>query len=54
MTNISQPYELEQIENINKLDEAKYLSQKLEDFISLNDFKDNEEKDIALNNLKCL
>jgi hypothetical protein len=34
MSNISQPYELEQIENLNKLDEAKFLAEKLEELIS--------------------
>ena len=38
------PYELEQIENLNKLDQAKNLAKQLEKFIELDNFSSPEEK----------
>lgn len=52
MTN--HPYEKEQIENLNKLDQSKYLSAQLESCIEQNQFEDPNELTLAKNNLKCL
>ena len=49
------PHELDQVENLNKLDQAKYLATKLEEQInSGNVFTDEDELKIAKTNLKCL
>ena len=48
------PYELEQIENLNKLDQAKYLSKELEKYIEYDSFSSPEEKQTAETNLKSL
>ena len=44
MSNLQHPYEMTQIENLNKIDEAKYLAEKLENFIEQDDFQDEDEK----------
>ena len=48
------PYDIEQIESLNKIDQASFLRKNLEQSISKNDFKDEKEKLIASQNLKCL
>ena len=52
MTN--HPFEKEQIENLNKLDQSKYLSAQLEQCIEQNQFEDPNELNLAKKNLKCL
>ena len=54
MSNISHPYESIQIENLNKIDESKYLAEKLENLIDQDDFQDEDEKQVAHTNLKCM
>ena len=54
MSKLNHPYELEQIENLNKIDQAKYFQTALEKLIESGDFKDEEERKIAGLNLKCL
>ena len=54
MSNISNPYESFQIENLNKIDESKYLAEKLENLIDQDDFQDEDEKQVAHTNLKCM
>ena len=44
MSNTQHPYEMTQIENLNKIDEAKYLAEKLENLIEQDDFQDPDEK----------
>jgi hypothetical protein len=44
MSNIQHPYEMTQIENLNKIDEAKYLAEKLENLIEQDEFQDPDEK----------
>jgi hypothetical protein len=44
MTNLSHPYEMQQIENLNKIDESKFLAEKLKNFIDQDDFKDDDER----------
>ena len=44
MSNTLHPYEMTQIENLNKIDEAKYLAEKLENLIEQDDFQDPDEK----------
>jgi len=49
------PYELDQIENLNKIDQAKYLATQMETMINEPDaINDELEKKTAKNNLKCL
>jgi len=48
------PYELEQIENLNKIDQAKHLARQLEKLIEQDDFSDDSERKAAQSNLKCL
>ena len=54
MSSLDHPYEMEQIENLNKVDQAKYLAQNLQKLIDHNDFSDENEKKNAETNLKCL
>ena len=54
-TNGGHPYELDQVENLNKIDQARYLASKLE--ILINDpegFANEDERKTAKTNLKCL
>ena len=54
MSQLNHPYEMEQIENLNKVDQAKYLSQNLQKLLDQDSFSDPSEKHIAETNLKCL
>jgi hypothetical protein len=54
MSQLNHPYEMEQIENLNKVDQAKYLSQNLQKLLDQDSFSEPSEKHIAETNLKCL
>lgn len=54
MSKIDHPYELEQIENLNKIDQAKFFQIELQKLIDSDDFIDEDERKIAHNNMKCL
>jgi hypothetical protein len=54
MSSLDHPYEMEQIENLNKVDQAKYLAQNLQILIDHNNFSDEDEKKNVETNLKCL
>ena len=48
------PFELEQIENLLKVDEAKFFETQLQALLKTGIFANEEEKKRAENNLKCL
>mmetsp|Transcript_17766 Transcript_17766/g.27471 ORF Transcript_17766/g.27471 Transcript_17766/m.27471 type:complete len:89 (+) Transcript_17766:471-737(+) len=55
LSKANHPYELEQIESLNKIDQAAFLAGQLQTALEQEDlFKSPEEQQAAESNLKCL